>query len=49
MEGKLDAVSSQLEKLLGDVHQLVQTLRECASQKGGVPEDVLRRDPVGVG
>jgi hypothetical protein len=28
--------------------QLFEVLRQCTSQNGGVPENVLRRDPLGV-
>jgi len=47
LEGKVEAINGLLEELVGDVHQLVKTFKECTSQNGGVPEHILRREPNG--
>jgi hypothetical protein len=50
LEAKVDGFGKDLVTLAGEVHQLVRALRECTSpsQSGGVPSDILKREPVGV-
>jgi hypothetical protein len=48
VEGKLDGLANALAQLSGDMHTLVRALQAGAStSNGGVPGDVLKRDPVG--
>ena len=50
LEGQVEALSSMVEDLRSDVHELVGVLKEALNGRGkaGVPEHIQKREPIGV-